>query len=109
MSDADAPTEEDSPRAGLFSYAGEWHAFIVGVGAGIATAATGQLAILGALAAVALGLKGAAKTLSETSRITSRVAIHEIRREPWYALGGGLIGYGLGVVVPDLVTAVAFV
>lgn len=105
MTQADAPTEEESPRDGLFSYAGEYHAFIVGAGAGITAAVTGQLAILGALAAVALGIEGATRALPATSRITSRVATAELRREPWYAIGGGLLGYAVGVIAPQAAAA----
>jgi O-antigen/teichoic acid export membrane protein len=106
MTDMDAPTEEESPRDGLFSYAGEWHSFIVGAGAGVAAAVTGQLAILAALAAVALGLEGARRALPETSRITSRVAVHELQREPWYAISGGLLGYVAGHADPAVVGAI---
>lgn len=35
MSGPDAPTESDSERDGFLSYAGEWHAFTIGMYSGV--------------------------------------------------------------------------
>jgi hypothetical protein len=78
----DATNESGTERDGVLSYAGEWHALLVGLSVGLVAAVTGQVLLLGVVAAVALGLE-AGKRKSK--------ALGEVHREPWYALGGLLV------------------
>jgi len=104
LSGMDAPTEADSERDGFLSYAGEVHAFVSAGGAGIAAALLGRPELVGLTIAVALGVKGA-------DRFNGRFVSHEIRREPWYAIGAAVISYVLasGPVQPllDALTSLA--
>jgi hypothetical protein len=83
------PTEDASDPDGALSYAGEWHALAVGIGSGFTAAVTGQPVILAGLIAVALGISGREIDVS----FGGRGVVHEVKREPWYATGGGLIAY----------------
>lgn len=74
--------ERFSDRNGLLSYATEWHALIIGLGSGLGLGVPGVAAIV----ATALGLQG-------SKRISSRKAIEELTSEPWYGIGGSLIGF----------------
>lgn len=74
--------ERFSDRDGLLSYATEWHAAIIGLGAGLGLGIPGVAAIT----ATALGLKVG-------KRISTRKAIRELTQEPWYGIGGSLIGW----------------
>ena len=74
--------EKYSDRNGLLSYATEWHALIIGLGAGLGLGIPGVAAIT----ATALGLKIG-------KRISTRKAIEELTKEPWYGIGGSLIGW----------------
>jgi len=85
---SDAPTEEQSERDGFMSYAGEVHATVAGGGAGIAAALLGRPELLGVVIMVALGVQGSKK-------LKGRGVTHELRREPWYAIGAAVIGYVL--------------
>ena len=76
--------EKFSDRDGLLSYATEWHALIIGLGAGLGLGVPGVAAIT----ATALGLK-------VSKKISTRKAIRELKREPWYGIGGSLIGFGV--------------
>lgn len=87
----DGASESDTARDGLLSYASEWHAAILGLGFGAAGGWLGQPEVAGVGIAVALGL-GAAKRVSQT-------VAGELRREPWYAVGGVLLGYAPAVVL----------
>jgi hypothetical protein len=98
MPGPDAPTEADSKRDGFLSYATEWHSLTIGAGAGLVGGLTygtemqavGLTAML-AVVAVALGLKTA-------TRLRSSVTV-EIRKEPWYAIGGVLGLFLLGRLI----------
>jgi hypothetical protein len=89
MSLPDAPTEDGTERDGFLSYAKEWHALAIGFGAGLAGSATGRWELLAVVAMLALGLGGA-------SRVSKTVAIN-VKKEPWYALGGLIFGAVLGI------------
>lgn len=82
----DAPTEDASERDGFLSYAGEFHASLVGLGAGVAAALLGRPELLGLVILVALGVEG-------VGRFQGRHVGHELRREPWYGIGAALISY----------------
>ena len=100
MPGPDAPTERASERDGFLSYASEWHSLTIGAGAGLVGGLTygtsmqpvGLTAVL-AVVAVALGLKAATKLRSSVTA--------EIRKEPWYAIGGviGLFLLGRLIVI----------
>ena len=96
----DAPTEDESPRDGLLSYAGEWHSAVIGVATGLVSGLTGVFAF-------ASFLVGAA--LTESYLAGNPRALREVRREPWYALGGLvaglLVGFALRPVFPMVVLA----
>jgi len=91
----DGPTEESTERDGLLSYAGEWHALLVGAGAGLAAAVTGTWVLVGVVATAALGLE-VSRVMGTTPKAGK--ALGEVRREPWYALGGVLLGTGAGLL-----------
>ena len=91
----DGAKESDTPRPGFLSYAGEWHALAVGLGAGIAAGTTGRWELAAVVVAVALGLKaGKVKGADPSAPV-----VGEVRREPWYGLGGVVIGVVFGVLV----------
>ena len=87
MIDETAPTESDSARDGLLSYAVEWHALIIGLATGVVTALTRRWELAGVVVAIVLTVRAAPGKLSQ------------LRREPWYALGGLVIGIGIGLIV----------
>lgn len=86
----DSRTEAGTERDGVLSYAGEWHALVVGFAVGFAAAVTGRWELAGVLAAAALGVEGGKR---------SGKAFGEVRSEPWYALGGLVVGVPIGVAV----------
>lgn len=82
----DGARESDTQRDGLFSYAGEWHSFII---AGVATLVGGW-----AMATLLVGAIINEQVRSPPGRLNP-VVYKELRREPWYGLGGvvgGLAG-----------------
>lgn len=84
----DGRSESDTERNGLLSYAGEWHALILGLLAGITSGVTGEPALAMTVAGYVFGeSKGNGK------------AFREIKSEPWYAAGGVIIGYIISPVV----------
>lgn len=95
---SDAPTEAASDRNGLFSYAGEVHAFLLGVAAGYAAASLDRPEVAGAVMATALGYGGYRQVLKR-SGVASKgeSAVGEIEREPWYAIGGTIVGFAVGL------------
>lgn len=91
----DEPTEEDSPGDGLFSYAGEWHSAVIGLGIGIVA---GYLQIpmflVGGIAAT-LGLPMGSRILNRFG-FSAKGALVELKREPWYGISFMLIGFIIG-------------
>lgn len=71
MFDSDAPTEADSERDGLLSYAAEWHAFTHGLYAGVTT---------------------------KPSRHLPESDNEDVQKEPHYYKGAYLIGTSLQLV-----------
>lgn len=92
LKDAASPTEDGSERGGLLSYAVEWHALAIGAAVGFAAVTTGQYQLAAGVIAVAFGLNRA------RTRVTEEVAF-QIRREPWYFVGGLALGGALAVLV----------
>lgn len=84
-----AGTEDAHDYDGVLSYAGEWHALIIGLAAGFTAAVTGQPIVLAGVFSVALGISG----VDVGVKFDGRHVAHELRREPWYGIGGGLISY----------------
>lgn len=80
----DGATEADTERDGLLSYAKEWHALIIGLGIGI----TLGLAGIALTTSVALGLLG----LDKARQKLGRKAVINLKAEPWYGIGGSIIG-----------------
>lgn len=98
-----AGTEDATEYDGFLSYAGEWHALIIGLSTGFSAAVLGQPVLLAGLFVVALGISGADLGI----KFEGRGVTHELRREPWYACGGGLVAYvGMGGRLMEIVSAV---
>ena len=76
---------------GLLSSRREWHALIVGLAAGATAALAGRPELLGVVVAISLGVRGVKGPLTD------------LKKEPWYADGGALIGYGLVTIGPTIV------
>lgn len=91
LRDAAAPTESDSDRGGLLSYAVEWHALAIGAAVGFAAVSTGQYQLAAGVIAIAFGLNRA------RNRVTKEVAF-QIKREPWYFVAGLAVGGAIGVL-----------
>lgn len=94
----DGPTEASTSRDGVLSYAGEWHALVIGAGAGLAAAATGTWVLVVVVAGASLGLEVARRSPSTVEKGTLPW-VGEVRKEPWYALGGLLAGVPIGLLV----------
>jgi hypothetical protein len=90
----DAP-EDATERNGVLSSQTEVHALVLGLGAGVIGIATGNPILLAAVVAIALGVE-IGRLSGDTDEIP---AAGEIRKEPWYALGGVLVGYFIGTLL----------
>jgi hypothetical protein len=105
----DGSKEEDTEYGGVLSYTGEWHALTVGIATGILSAAfwltgspvTAALTIA-MLATVSFGYESKARRIGiKIPEMKSNKARRSVRREPWYALGGGVASLGtLTALVP---------
>lgn len=84
---SDAPTESESDRDGVLSYAAEWHALEIGLAVGFLAAVSGEWHLALLVATVALGVR---KAQGKTLR--------EVAREGWYALSGLFVGAIIGMV-----------
>lgn len=82
LGNADEASEDETPRDGLLSHPGEHHAFWTMLGVGSLCGAAGRPEPLLALMLAAVGLK--ALPLDR---------LRDLRREPWYAVGGGTLGW----------------
>ncbi|PSP38294.1 hypothetical protein BRC71_06365 [Halobacteriales archaeon QH_7_65_31] len=91
----DGAREGDTARGGFLSYAGEWHSLAVGLAAGFAAAATGRWELAAIPVALAFGLEAVKLPGADPSA----PVVGEVRREPWYALGGDTIGVAVGLLV----------
>lgn len=92
LAGADAPTEGDSDRDGVFSYAAEYHAFLIGLATGAVASVGGQPMLALAVLGVAVGGSGAEWAIKQ---LKGRGVVTEISREPWYSIGGVVVGYAL--------------
>lgn len=97
----DAPRESDTKRDGFLSYAGEVHALTLGLAVGLASVITGTYLIAAAFILTSVGYKTANKLTGGRGVLTDTV-VGEIRKEPWYAVGGVLISIGVGEVAQAL-------
>jgi hypothetical protein len=88
-------TEQDTEYNGVLSYAGEWHALIIGLAAGIVAIYTHQPMVAIGVMGVALGLKGVGKLAGP---LKGQYVVEEITSEPWYACGGVLVGWVVAAV-----------
>lgn len=79
--------ESDTERDGILSYAVEVHATVIGLSAGVAAASAGDMQLVMALVAIALGVGRAQQQFSESVR-------EQVVKEPAYALAGVAIGWG---------------
>jgi len=84
-----AGTEDATEYDGFLSYPGEWHALIIGLGTGFTAAVTGQPIVLAGLVSVALGISG----VEIGVKFRGRGVVNELRREPWYGVGAGILAY----------------
>lgn len=95
----DGKTEADTERDGLLSYAGEWHALILGIGAGATYSPTlvgmflayvfGKCHLLGILSP---GSTGEKCPLKETGHM------EDAAKEPGYSIAGVLLGLALNAI-----------
>jgi hypothetical protein len=94
-----AATEDGSEYDGVLSYANEYHALLIGLAAGFAAGVASRPEVAAAVGATALGIQvpGLAK-----ARFEGRGVLKEMRREPWYAIGGNAIGFVLGILATSL-------
>ena len=87
------PTHKERGRyRGAFSIYTEYHAFVLGLGAGTLAVLLGQTEIATIAIAIALGVEG-------VGRFTGEGVMTELSLEPWYAIAGVLLGVGLGHIV----------
>lgn len=103
--DPSAPSEEDTEYDGFLSYAAEWHALTIGMGVGLTAAllfALGfvDLAVLITTAIVftALGMELEDYVLTKKLDLDRKV-VRDVSKEPWYAIGGVIIGWIGGVLI----------
>lgn len=91
LREAGAKTEDATDRDGAFSYKSETHSFAVGMGLGVAAAATGRTRLIGVV--VGLAVYGSA---GET-KLDATIA-QDVRRESPYALAGLVVGVLIGTI-----------
>ncbi|MFT4921054.1 MAG: hypothetical protein ACI8XM_000247 [Haloarculaceae archaeon] len=87
-------SESETSRDGVLSTLSEYHALILGLVVGYVALLTGAYGLLALTVAAALG----------AGALASTAATSEIRKEPWYTLGGLAIGAGVehyGAVLLD--------
>jgi len=82
--------ESDTDYNGVLSYTSEYHALLIGLGAGIVAGYLNQPPILVGVISVALGLKGAKRLAGP---LDGRYVVEELTSEPWYGVGGALVGW----------------
>ena len=95
--------EAQTQRDGFLSYAGEFHSLALGLGVGFMSAVQQNPEMMSAFIAITLSLGTGGETYRRVKKklgkigkeIEKSTAIGEIRREPWYALGGSMITYAV--------------
>ena len=83
--------ESDTERDGFLSYSGERHALIIGLFFGLVSGLTGYYEPMAVIAGVMIGEKKVVRQASEK--------LVEIKREPWYAGGGAMVGFTVGLAI----------
>lgn len=91
--------ESGTDYNGFLSYAGEWHSLTLGLSVGGSSALTGSPEVAATTALVALGYKPASKMPNVGKKKEKASTVGEIRREPWYATGGIVLGFVGGLAV----------
>jgi hypothetical protein len=98
-------TESETPRDGVLSTLTEYHALILGCVVGFVALLTGALWLLVVFVAGALGME-AGRRRGSSSRVP---AFGEVTKEPWYGLGGLVIGMAAEHYGPALLDALLWV
>jgi hypothetical protein len=92
-------TEKQTEYDGFLSYAGEYHSLTLGLSVGFSSAVTQAPEVAATVVLVALGYKSASAMPNVGKKREKSSVVGEIRREPWYAAGGVLLGFAAGLVV----------
>ena len=89
--------EAATERDGFLSYAGEFHAAVIGLGVGASSAVVQEPVVAASVVLATFGLRGAGRARRQLKKVgkpgIDESALNEIRREPWYATGATLAGY----------------
>lgn len=106
--------ESQTPRDGFLSYAGEFHSLAIGLAVGGYAGLNDNPELAAAMIGVALGLatgSSAARRVKKALKMVGdggfRNALAEVKREPWYNLGGLVVGYTVGSFDLTAITEVA--
>lgn len=106
--------ESETPRDGFLSYAGEFHSLAVGIAVGSYAGINDNPELVAAMIGVSLGLasgSSAARRIKKALKMVGgggfKNALAEVRREPWYSLGGLAVGYTVGSFDLTAITEVA--
>jgi len=96
--------EKYTDRGGFLSYAGEFHALIIGLGVGVYSALTGDIALLIFMLSIALGTSWSG-FIAKRYNIPKKIS-GEVKREPWYTIGGIIVAYIVTFVAtnPQVIT-----
>lgn len=110
--------EHQTDYDGFLSYAGEFHALTLGLATGFASIVAGEPKVAALVILATIGVRGSGTVARQLAKIGKKredsTALGELRREPWYAVGGVIIGVvgGTGILVilgqpvPDVGTSV---
>lgn len=98
--------EEATERDGFLSYAGEFHALTIGIGLGIYSGFYKEPGVMAAVVGMSFGLGVAGSAQRRLRKALEKAGspkelssvIGEMRREPWYSVGGALIGFVMTAV-----------
>lgn len=90
--------EKGTEYDGFLSYAGEWHSLTLGLAVGVSSAIMRTPEVAATTALVALGYKSKDKMPNVGKKKEKASTVGEIRREPWYAVGGIIIGFVAGAL-----------
>ncbi|WP_323192859.1 hypothetical protein [Halostella sp. PRR32] len=93
------PSEAAGEYDGVLSHVTEVHALLIGLASGFAAGVAGSPEMAAAVAAAAIGIQIPGLT---AAKFRGKKALREIRKEPWYAVGGTPIGYLVAMVATSL-------
>jgi len=82
-------SESESSRDGVFSTRTEIHSFILSLGVGVSAFYVEMPMLIVGVIGLALGMQG----FKSKVPVANPKAIEELKKEPWYAVGGVLLGY----------------